>query len=523
MRILFALRRPGLLLHYADTVDLLIERGHTLELAFSRVRENEESATLRELERRHPGLTTVLVPTRDPADGWRGLARLARLAGDYARYLDPRYHDSPLLRARVVERLARELDPNEERAARLLDPARPRPRRLHAMFKIVFALEGRSSGVLAALVPRLMALVESAVPVSGAVREWLASRRPDVVVVAPLLDWRSEQVEIVKAARALSIPCAVSVTSWDNLSSKGLLRPIPDRVFVWNEAQINEAAEMHRIPRERVVATGAQRFDPWFEAIPSRSPEELRRDAGLPVGMPYALYLCSSSFIAREERAFVLHWIAALRASADPRLASLGILVRPHPKNLGEWREGPLDDPRASVWPRTAGSMTDGASRADFYDSIAHCAAVVGINTSALIEAAIVGKPVLTITDGTFADTQQGTLHFHYLRAANGGFLHEANSLSEHLSQLGVALDHEGTDPSASAFVARFVRPHGLDRPATPILADAIENAAGVAPRSPVAGPAAMLLRVVLGTALRTRQAVRGRPPDVSAAAEDND
>ena len=45
-----------------------------------------------------------------------------------------------------------------------------------------------------------------------------------------------------------------------------------------------------------------------------------------------------------------------------------------------------------------------------------YSAAVVGLNTSAFIEAAVVGKPVLTITlpeISTF--NQEGTLHFRYL------------------------------------------------------------------------------------------------------------
>lgn len=505
MQILLALRRPGLLIHYTDTVELLLRRGHDVELAFQRFLDDEEAVSLRELTARHPQLVTSIVPGRDPADIWRGVARLARLAGDYARYLHPRYRGAPLLRARVVERLARELDPDEERRTRELDPLRPRPRRLHAMFKIVFALEGRSSAALAAATIRMTSLVEAAVPVSDSVRAWLGERRPDVVVVAPLLDWRSEQVELVKAARALGIPCAVSIASWDNLSSKGLLRPVPDRVFVWNEIQVGEAETMHRVPRERVVATGAQRFDPWFAMTPTRTPKALRTAAGLPSNVPYVLYLCSSSFIAADERAFVTRWLVSLRAADDPRLASLGVLVRPHPKNLVAWRDDPLDDPYATIWPLSPGSMTDHDSRAAFYDSVAHSTAVVGINTSALIEAAVVGKRVLTLADGTFVG-QSGTIHYQYLCAANGGFLHEARTMEEHLEQLRDTLDRPGPDPAAEAFVARFVRPHGLDRPATPILADAIE-AATVAPltRARPSLPA-LALRAALGGALVTRR-----------------
>jgi len=96
-----------------------------------------------------------------------------------------------------------------------------------------------------------------------------------------------------------------------------------------------------------------------------------------------------------------------------------------------------------------------------------------------MVEAFIQRRPVLTIRDEAFAETQEGTPHFQELRAAAGAALGVAGSVDEHLGQLRVALD----DPAAAAagaeaFLLAFVRPRGLDRPATPIVADAIEAAA---------------------------------------------
>ena len=112
-----------------------------------------------------------------------------------------------------------------------------------------------------------------------------------------------------------------------------------------------------------------------------------------------------------------------------------------------------------------------------FYDSLAHSAAVVGINTTAMIEAAVVGKSVLTVLAPEFG--QESTLHFHYLLEENGGFLHVASSLDEHAEQLGRVLEDRVEDAEQRRrFVESFVRPHGLDRRATPIFADAVEELA---------------------------------------------
>src|SRR5712691_5794079 len=104
------------------------------------------------------------------------------------------------------------------------------------------------------------------------------------------------------------------------------------------------------------------------------------------------------------------------------------------------WRDVDLGDLAGVVFPREAHAPTDEESKADYYDSIFHSAAVVGINTSAMIEAAIVGRSVLTILDPEYERVQRGTLHFRYLLEVGGGFVSVAESLGEHVAQLEHAL-----------------------------------------------------------------------------------
>ena len=111
-----------------------------------------------------------------------------------------------------------------------------------------------------------------------------------------------------------------------------------------------------------------------------------------------------------------------------------------------------------------------------YYDSINAASAVVGINTSAMVESFIQRRPVLTVRASEFRETQEGTLHFRHLSSAGGGALQAADTLEEHAAQLRAVLD----DPAArrdaiESFLRVFVRPRGLDRPATEILADELE------------------------------------------------
>ena len=79
------------------------------------------------------------------------------------------------------------------------------------------------------------------------------------------------------------------------------------------------------------------------------------------------------------------------------------------------------------------GNPLDEESRADYFDSMFHSAAVVGLNTSALVEAAIVDRPVFTILPPEFSENQEGTFHFHYLLTIGGGFLHHTRSIDDHV------------------------------------------------------------------------------------------
>ena len=251
----------------------------------------------------------------------------------------------------------------------------------------------------------MLRLVERALPTNGEIERFLTERAPDVVLFTPYLGLRSIQPEFLRAAKALGLRSAICVKSWDNLSSKSVIRPVPDRLFVWNEIQRTEAETLHDIPRDRVVVTGAQCFDEWFDWRP-RPREEFCARVGIDPGRPYVLYACCSPWTGQSEVDFVRRWTAALRAGGGV-LADAGILVRPHPKRPDAWLDVAAGD-QAVIFPREGHAPTDPDSKADYFDSIYHSAAVVGLNTSAMIEAAIVGRSVLTVLDPDYERVQEG-------------------------------------------------------------------------------------------------------------------
>lgn len=477
MKVLFVMASAEYLRYYDSTIRLLAARGHDIVMAVNHDR-GKKLVTLDGLSRDAADHLSVIGVLPGAAPFWDRVSRGLRGTMDFVRYLDPQFAAAHALRARIRRKVL--------------------PRSLHVLDRITSLPPSTTRAIVGAL-----ATLERAIPTVAVLDELLAMVAPDLVFVTPLVDAASRQVDVVKSARRRGIPVAVGIASWDNLTNKGLLRVHPDLVFVWNEVQKREAVVFHGIVAERVAVTGAQVFDRWFACTPSRTADEFCRMVGLAGATRFALFTCSSGFISegRAEVAFVRAWIESLRASQHPEVAALPVLVRPHPYNANAWADADLSDlPNVAVWPRGPHNPVADDGRAAFFDSLYHSAAVVGINTSAMIEAAIVGRPVLSIRVRNFA--QEDTLHFRYLLPENGGFLRVARTLEEHAAQLADVLARpDAVRGQTERFVSNFIRPHGPDVAATTMIVDALESLGSRPVARQGAGPALALRPVMWGIA----------------------
>ena len=470
LRFLFVMHYPGYLRYFDSVVRMLAARGHHVDIAFDSTEKQSEGAEA--LDGIASGVEVLgRMPVRVKV--WAVVARAIRGTIDYVRYLHPSFADAFYLR----DRMRTALPP-------------------------VFGFLGRRTTAGAETTRRLIAFfsgLERAIPSSRVLEQLIRSRHPDAVLVTPLVTDRSPQVDVIKSAHALGVPAALCVASWDHLTTKGLIRLQPDLVSVWNQEQKAEAIEYHQTPAERIVVTGAQPFDRWFERVPTDRTAFCRK-IGLAADTPYVLFVGSTASISAPEAEldFVRRWIAALRR--EPALADVGILIRPHPYNAAHWRAVDFGDlPNVAIYPDRANPVNE-SDRQDYFDSLYHSETVVGVNTTAMIEAAIVGRTVHSVLAEEFKDTQGGTLHFRYLLSENGGFLRIATSLSEHAAQVVETLRAPDIGRAAcERFVARFIRPHGLGAPTTPVLVEALERLAASGRRQPARMPLwAYPVRIVL-------------------------
>lgn len=450
IRILWIMRSPVFVRNFEAILRELAARGHAVHVAFEGDKDgqDDQDSLISELARSYPQITVGSAPARSRVRS----APRARLRGsaDWLRYLEPEYAAADALRARA-----------RAYAFPGLAAAEPLLRRSARARKAL----SWAAGALARVGPPPR-------PISRHLRE----QRADVLLVSPLTHFASPQPDYLRAARRAGVPTALALFSWDNLTNKGLMHEVPDRVIVWNDEQAREAVEHHGVAPARIDVTGAAAYDHWFAWRPSRDRSEFLSSLGLDPEQPCILYLCSSGFIAADEPAWIADWIDTLRAMPGP-LARVNVLVRPHPLNAEAWRAKPLGArPGVQVFPALGEDPKSADARASYFDSIHHAALVVGINTTALVESAIVGRRSFTVRTERFAQTQDGTLHFHQLRESNGGPLRVAESMGEHLAQMVEGLDADAEDRTAlRGFVRRFVRPRGLDLPVAPIVADRIE------------------------------------------------
>ena len=304
-----------------------------------------------------------------------------------------------------------------------------------------------------------LSFIENSITPDRRISELLKDIQPDLVLASPFIFSRSTvETEYIKCAKTLGIPTCTPIFSWDNLTSKGIFQIIPDSVLVWNEKQIIELENIHGVEAEKAIVTGAPSLDTWFEKKPQYSHKDFCLQFGLRV-KPYILYLCSSQTIARDENVFVEELITYLQSTLGENCPT--VVIRPHPLNIDIWNGWNM--PGSIIIPKSSRDIFYSIDAKNLmFESIYHCTCVVGLNTTAMIETAIIGKPCFTLIVDKYSNTQEMSGHFHHL--SDAGFMYSTRSMDKIADKIYESL--QGSDEMSKereAFVFSFVRPNGLD------------------------------------------------------------
>jgi hypothetical protein len=211
--------------------------------------------------------------------------------------------------------------------------------------------------------------------------------------------------DVIVTARASGIPTIVLQTSWDNLSSKGIVAAAPDVMGVWGEQSVRHAVDLQGMTRERCTVVGSSYYEGFFRQ-PRRSKADARRALGLPAEGLMVLF--GGSFRQFDEAALLRQIEDAIDAGCLPKML---ILYRPHPgRELREeanffdfhWKYTVMDEEvavvyRANLEGRMISQNEFGYSLERLADIYAAVDLTISPMSSIVLESLLFGLPVMGI------------------------------------------------------------------------------------------------------------------------------
>lgn len=149
-----------------------------------------------------------------------------------------------------------------------------------------------------------------------------AEQKPDALLVYTSVNSYFAD-DLIREARAKSIPVLALTNNWDNLNTKSFLET-PPYLGVWGEQGFLIARLMHRLFPHQIFIIGAPRFEIYRRRV---AKAEARRLLGLPNDARMLLF-CGSG-VSFEETSLIEELDAAI---SDGRLpGDLHVLYKPHP------------------------------------------------------------------------------------------------------------------------------------------------------------------------------------------------
>lgn len=454
MRVLFVLDSYVKFYSIDETVRVLIERKHTVTVVMgTRQKDNFSDEAAKKLQVDMPTVAFDVLLSR--RFGWSFVKNLRELI-NYVSILN-----NEQKRSWDVSKWSRFFSP--------------------ALWKILDTKLSRYI-LRKPIIQGLLRNLEKMIPVDRRIKKWISAQNPDIVIVSPLVNSHAVENDYLQAALALEIPTVYAMYSWDNITSKGTFHSKPDYSIVWSESLGVDLSNWHSISPQKILITGAPRFDSWFRHELVMDRQKFYKLIGMNPEDEYILYVNSTFLLSedykihRSEAVVIADVVDALKK--DGKTKELRVLVRPHPASRSDVIKSilDLDDPQVLIYPPWGEFPDTDEKRSILYNSIYYSVAVVGVNTTAFLEAAILDKPCITLRTPKFEQTQL-LPHFHHLTDA--GFLDTITNAKE-LPELlfHIMNGHDERLVNRRNFVKQFIRPQGIDKPAAQVVADVIEDIA---------------------------------------------
>lgn len=129
-------------------------------------------------------------------------------------------------------------------------------------------------------------------------------------------------VRLLQEARRARIRSVGMIRSWDNLSSKGVLRIRPDYLVVHNEIIRREAVFQNNFPEDKISVVGIPHYDNYISSPPKESRDDFFRRFGLDIQKKLIVYAPIGNRYIRDNKTdlLALETLSAIDANILVRL-----------------------------------------------------------------------------------------------------------------------------------------------------------------------------------------------------------
>lgn len=232
-----------------------------------------------------------------------------------------------------------------------------------------------------------------------ALGEYFEKYHPDAVFAPDVFG--AGDVMLLKSAQKRGVKNVGMVLSWDNCTTKGLMRVVPDMLLVQNAIIKEEALSIQVVPEEIIQVVGIAHYDYYKEYKP-KSREEFFKEIGVDPKNRLILFSpAGEKFIAYDwQIAEILKRAYAAKKIPDDVVT----LIRVHPTNPVEFHDFVPDEHFLIEKPGITFTSVDEKRKElgiegvhHLLDTLAHADLVINTVSSLVIDAAVLDVPVVTI------------------------------------------------------------------------------------------------------------------------------
>lgn len=274
----------------------------------------------------------------------------------------------------------------------------------------------------------------------------------DVLIDTNLVFQETLDSELISACKKIEVPTIYSVFSWDNLTTKASFAIEPDNYFVWNEFQKKELLEFHEATNS-IEMVGASRFDTFGSTTYLNKRFNCIR----------ILWLGSSRLGEPDDLKYFENLLEILTEIVDQENISTAVFLdyRMHFEYRNDdevtVKINNLQQKYAKITMLLSGKETDLVS------AINQSHLLFAMNTSAILEAALLGKEVIRMAKSTPPPEQEQSSHWKHI--AKLCTILSVEHVTEEIKRLDTSMTRKREN---WVELLKFIRPNvnGMEMPA---------------------------------------------------------